>query len=271
MTVREYGGYVSPEYLEASAQVLSDLKRSSLEALSFGAGDRVLDVGSGSGVDTLSLAGMVGGGLIVGVDSDESMVVAANQQRPSGNPGVVLVHLPADGAALPFCDGSFDGVRCERLLQHVRDVDAVVNEMLRVLRPGGSVVLLDTDWATLSIDASDVDLERRLVRYKAERLTRNGTAGRQLFRLLRAAGLDDVNVVPFPLTASFELFRVVSMWDDLITSAVQDGVVTDAEATMLERELVERDSCGQSFGSLNLNLAVGHKQGVVDRAEGDPS
>ena len=256
-----YGGYVDPVYLEASARVVGDLKQRSFEAMELGPNDRVLDVGSGSGIDTTHLGDVVTvNGVVIGVDADPAMVDAANSRVDRDGCDALVVHIRADASALPFGDDSFDGVRSERVLQHIDDPAVVVAEMARVVRPGGVVVAVDTDWATLSMDSSDIDVERRLVRYKSEQLTRNGTAGRQLFRHFRAVGLDEVNVVPFALTASFDLFRIVSMWDDLIVGAVRDGALTAPEAEAIEAELAERDRLGCGFGSLNLNLATGRKR-----------
>lgn len=61
----------------------------------------------------------------------------------------------AAGELLPFNTAAFEACRMERTLQHVRDPDAVVDEILRVLRPGGRVALLEPDWETLLIAGAD--------------------------------------------------------------------------------------------------------------------
>ena len=55
--------------------------------------------------------------------------------------------MTGDVSALDLPTTSFDGVWCERVLQHVDDADAAIGELVRVTRPGGRVCLLDTDWA----------------------------------------------------------------------------------------------------------------------------
>jgi 2-polyprenyl-6-hydroxyphenyl methylase/3-demethylubiquinone-9 3-methyltransferase len=102
----------------------------------------LLDVGCGGGL----LAPWVRGYRHVGVDlSAASLAVAAAH-------GVEGVR--ADAAALPFVDASFDVVVAGEVLEHVTDLDAVVGEALRVLRPGGTFVcdtINRTAWARVSL------------------------------------------------------------------------------------------------------------------------
>jgi ubiquinone/menaquinone biosynthesis C-methylase UbiE len=92
----------------------------------------VLDVGCGPGDD----AAGAGAGFAVGVDRSEVMCKAASEHGSVGR---------ADGHALPFATGSFGGAYADRVLQHVERPDAVLAEMIRVLRPGGRLVVADPD------------------------------------------------------------------------------------------------------------------------------
>jgi ubiquinone/menaquinone biosynthesis C-methylase UbiE len=86
----------------------------------------VLDVGAGAGDDLRALAELVSpGGRVVGVDLNPT---SAEVQR-------------ADACALPFADGTFDACRCDRTLQHVADPQKALAEMVRVTKPGGTVVV----------------------------------------------------------------------------------------------------------------------------------
>ena len=60
-----------------------------------------------------------------------------------------------DAEALPLPDGLVDACRCERALQWVPDADQALAEMLRVLRPGGRLSIIDTDWRSLLFDLPD--------------------------------------------------------------------------------------------------------------------
>ena len=101
-------------------------------------GETVLDVGSGPGNITRGLARAVGPtGLVVGVDVSPAMLRRA--VRATDEPQVVYTR--ADASRPPLKDGSVDAVCCSACLQLLPDPFAAVDEMLRVLRPGGRVAL----------------------------------------------------------------------------------------------------------------------------------
>ncbi len=101
------------------------------------AGDeRVLDAGCGTGAFALAVAPLVGE--VVGVDADERFVEAARAVAPSN-----CSFLVGDAASLPFSYGSFDVVGCMRVLHHVRRPELIVAELARVVRPGGTILVVD--------------------------------------------------------------------------------------------------------------------------------
>lgn len=120
------------------------LRASFADLLETGLGDRVLDVGCGPGRLALDLVERVGPtGSVRGVDAGEEMVRRATAKaKRQGLPAAFQV---AFAQHLPFGDASFDGVACILALHHVADDDqlAAVEEMYRVLRPGGRVLLAE--------------------------------------------------------------------------------------------------------------------------------
>ena len=101
-----------------------------------------------------------------------------------------------DGLALGEPDASFDAARAERVLQWIPDTEAAVSELVRVLRPGGRLSLIDTDWRTLAIDIPALDAARALVRGLVDDRGAAAAAGGRLVNLCRDAGLTDVAVEP---------------------------------------------------------------------------
>src|SRR5512135_1251731 len=177
-------GYVSPEYLQSVGAFLGHLKQRTYSCMKIREGDAVLDVGCGSGIDTIALARIVGAtGQVFGVDHDPEMIAEADQRAQKEGVSAWVRHRQGDATSLPFDTGTFDACRSERLFQHLPDPALVLNEMVRVTKAGGTVVVLDADWGSLSTDTAEVDVERRLSRFDAEQFLKNGFAGRQLYRL----------------------------------------------------------------------------------------
>ena len=131
-------------------------------------GQKVLDVGCGPGTDTVALGQIVGSsGTVSGLDHDAAMVAEADRRARDSGVSAWVKHRLGEASALPWEANEFDASRSERLLEHLlRPEDALV-EMVRVTKPGGRVVVLDTDWGSLSTDAEEPDIERRLAGLKS--------------------------------------------------------------------------------------------------------
>ena len=119
--------------LAPAAEVLVDVA-------GIGPGDRVLDVGCGTG--NASLAAAERGAVVSAVDPSPGLVALARERSDAAGVGVTAVVAPA--AELPFADRAFDAVISSFAVIFVPDADAAVREMVRVARPAGVIVL--TAW-----------------------------------------------------------------------------------------------------------------------------
>ena len=106
-------------------------------------GERVLDLGSGAGTDSLVAAQMVGrAGRVTGIDMTPEMLDRARTAAAElGAKNVQFVEAEAE--SLPFPDESFDVVISNGVIDLIPDKDAVFAELYRVLRPGGRIQIAD--------------------------------------------------------------------------------------------------------------------------------
>jgi ubiquinone/menaquinone biosynthesis C-methylase UbiE len=99
-------------------------------------GDAVLDVATGTGILAREAAGVVGpGGTVAGVDINEGMLAVAQQKAPQ------IDWKVAPAESLPFESGSFDRVVSQFGLMFFEDPVQAIAEMVRVLRPGGTLAV----------------------------------------------------------------------------------------------------------------------------------
>src|SRR5215218_3637134 len=139
-------------------------RAATLQALALRAGERVVDVGSGPGLLAAEMATQVGpAGRVVGLDLSDPMLALSRQRCAGLDSGGCLRFLKADAVRLPFGDGVFDVAVAAQVYEYVADVPAALAEAYRVLRPGGRVLILDTDWDSLVWAASDQARMQRLL------------------------------------------------------------------------------------------------------------
>jgi SAM-dependent methyltransferase len=196
--------------------------------------ERVLDVGCGTGVITEELAARTRG-RVVGVDLDPEMVAYAQQR------GGQAEYQAGDAHDLVFADGWFDLVACHFVLMWCRDPARVAQEMVRVTRPGGAVlVCAEPDYGG-RIDHPDLPMGH----LQSRSLRREGAdpwLGRQLRGLFALPGVrhTDVGVIPglwdlATLRAQFD--DEWALWERSLAGLVPAGELADlqeADLTAIE-------------------------------------
>ena len=78
-------------------------------------------------------------------------------RRRTVRPSLPVDFRAGDVTRLDLADAAFDGTYCERVFQHVGDVTTAMDELVRVTRPGGRIVVVDTDWGMHAIHGADPD------------------------------------------------------------------------------------------------------------------
>jgi ubiquinone/menaquinone biosynthesis C-methylase UbiE len=254
-------GYADPDYLRAAGNQINQIKQRSYALMQIQPGHKVLDLGCGPGTDTIPLAPFVGqNGRVIGGDYDDAMITLAEQLAEQAGVNTWVKHHRVDAMSLPFETEYFDSCRSERLFQHLLNPEKALSEMIRVTKPGGWLVVLDTDWGSWTTDSDDTDIERRLARFMAESYLHNGYSGRKLHRLFKQQDLVDISFEVFPLaTPSYALARQVTQAERCEQEALKAGVITSEELLRWQAGLKQAGSEGTYFSSVNLLMFAGRK------------
>ncbi|MGP4109624.1 methyltransferase domain-containing protein [Streptomyces sp. 4N509B] len=187
-------------YSQREAQRLGDQADTLAELLhagtSYPAGSRVLEAGCGVGAQTVHLATRSPGARIVSVDISEESLARARRRDPEVTAEVEWHR--ADLYGLPFADGSFDHAFVCFVLEHLGDPPRVLAELRRVVRPGGTITVIEGDHGSAFFHPDGVHARAAIdcqVRLQAAG-GGNALIGRQLQPLLAAAGLDVLEIGP---------------------------------------------------------------------------
>jgi len=183
-------------------------------------GQRVLDVGCGSGALVAELAQRLGAENVTGIDPSEPFVEAAQDRVP----GARLVVGSAE--SLPFADGEFDATLSQLVVNFLTQPEQGLGEMVRVTRAGGVVAgcvwdyrgemtMLRAFWdAAISLDPDAAD-DGAVMRFATPEELRDLWAG---------AGLGGVEVTTLVVDASYEGFD--DLWEPFLAGIGPAGAYT---------------------------------------------
>ena len=134
-----------------------------IQDLALPAGSRGLDVGCGVGLWALWLAEAVGsGGHVLGIEPEVEKVEAARVRAGSSAAAARLEFKAGDGTAVPLPDRSVDWVWYGDVLHHVVDTERALRECRRVIRPGGRVMVKESQVPAAMFLPGHPELERRI-------------------------------------------------------------------------------------------------------------
>ncbi|GAB0103033.1 hypothetical protein JMUB6875_20050 [Nocardia sp. JMUB6875] len=242
--------------LQAALPGIRRLRAWAHDALATRPGESAVDIGSGTGSEVLTFADRVGPtGTALGVEPDPDLLLAA--ERRAAQAGSSATFVSGDAYGLPVGSESFDVALCERVFQHLTAPARAAGEIARVLRPGGRVVVMDSDWGTAIVHPGD----RHVVHEVIETMiagTTNPFAGRRLAGQLTAAGLvvDDI--------ASHALIQDGSVGAGALVARVADravarGSISKAQRTQLLADLETGAASGDIHLSVTIFAVLAHK------------
>lgn len=203
------------------------------ELAGIAAGQRVVDVGCGPGALTAELAARVGPAAVSAVDPSQPFVAAARARHP----GVDVRQGSAE--RLPFPDHAFDAALAQLVVHFMSDPAAGVAEMRRVTRRGGVVAACVWDHAGGQGPLSPLwDAARALDRDVVDESRLVGSREGDLARLLRAAGLSEVDETVLYVAVAYESFA--EWWEPFILGVGPAGSYVAGLDPERREELRER-------------------------------
>jgi arsenite methyltransferase len=220
------------------------------------AGESILDLGSGPGFLACELAQEVGAsGRIVGVDISSDMNSIASKRVAAFGLGGRVEILEGDATSLGFADATFDAAVSMQVIEYLAEPDAALNQLARVLRPGGRLVIIDTDWDSLLWAATDRCRAARIAAAWNEHLP-DPYLPRSLAPRLRATGFEvrEVRIVSI-LNTAYDATTFSYNIGTLIAAFVPGhGGISEDEATEWLNDLAELQHQGRYFFSVNRYL-----------------
>jgi len=241
--------YAAPAIVEQRARTRA--------ALAVRPGEHGLDIGCGPGFLTCELAREVGErGRVVGMDTSADMLAAAGERARREGVGDRVLFPLGDAAQLPFRDGRFDFVVAVQVYLYVPEVERALAEAARVLRAGGRLAVVDTDWDSCVWLTGDRARHQRVMEarmadfadpHRPPRLP--GLLARAGFTVTQAAAIPVLERRYDPDSFSGGIIGVTK------DSAIRQGVPA-AEAEAWAADLRGRTADGDYFFSLNRFLFV---------------
>lgn len=212
------------EFTEEAARQLERLyltrdvvaqRAETIRRLALSRGERVLDVGCGPGFLCESVAEIVGNdGAVIGIDISSDLIALCRRRSPPK----WLSYAIGDATQLAQPDASFDAVVCTQVAEYVPDVSRVLSEAFRVVKQGGRVVFVATDWDAV-IWHSETPDRMALVLKSWESHCAHPHLPRSLANRLISAGFRFDDAAVFPI--------LNLQWDDDAYSKGLAGLIRD--------------------------------------------
>lgn len=236
-----------------SIQWLRDHKRAAVGMLAIGEGHRVLEVGCGIGEAARHMAQPVGrSGRLLATDIGEPTVNEVPKRAEGLD--VPIEFRGADAHQTDFDDAAFDACGSFSAFEILQDPRQALAEIVRVVRPGGRVVVPGPDTGTCVVKSPDRDLTGRILDHFCGNVV-NGWTGRQPPGMHKESGLIDVTIPPSALIST-NVALVHELWLRTIAPNARDAGVVPAGEAADSSDGLEKASNNEGFLFSNTAFIV---------------
>ncbi|MFX1256028.1 MAG: methyltransferase domain-containing protein [Promethearchaeota archaeon] len=259
---------VEKEWRERYLSQLNMLKAQSefmeerLSLLDFSSAEKVLEIGCGLGNDALILIKhLKEGGKYLGVDVNPEYVEKANALFRNENLTDTACAETADAMTMPMMPNYYDIVMIVRVLEHLTDPASLLKRVFEMLKPGGELLCIEPDFATVSFNHPDIALTTRIMNSYFLDVLNYGTAGSKLREWFVNAGfkIKEIKSSSHILLdynfANLGLGLERTVWGYI----VKTGKATQEEATRFIEGLKQMSEKDIFFGTMTMITFVGKK------------
>jgi ubiquinone/menaquinone biosynthesis C-methylase UbiE len=224
-------GYSDTEQARLIQQAAYWREKLILKDLDYQAGEKLLEIGCGAGA-VLGILGQTFPGLkLAGIDLEQKQIDYAQNYLDHLDLSNADLRV-GDATTLPWQDNYFDHLYAIWFLEHLPNPLQVLQEAKRVLKPGGTITVTETDYRTMLVTPESADY-RYLIDSLCELLLQakgNPAMGQSLGTLLLEAGFAQVKNQPFPVHHVYsldrqELIGFIDYVDSWLAPTVEQAVV----------------------------------------------
>lgn len=250
MKVSKYIHGVSEAEYERLTFLNEWLNPACLQTMDLQTGQKVIDVGCGTGILSLEMAQKVGTkGQVLGIERSQQQIQFAEKNRVQKGEGLPLSFRVGDASQLPLRQDElqfFDVAFSRFLIEHIRNPIQVIHQMKRALKPGGKIIIADDDHETFkpTPEPPGFRIIWEAFLRSFDRLGNDPYIGRKLVALLHEGGCQNIEntLIFFGGNAHQPNFSKVA--DNLI------GILLGAKALMLEEALIDEPTFNQCMQAI---------------------
>ena len=241
------------DYLKDTNQILKNLKEYSYRPFTTINNGTIIDLGCGMGQDVINMAGILDDGVkIVGIDHDPEMldqVKLSNKKKPN------IDFICSEANKIPFGDEAISGIRSERLVQHLVNPEKMFLEIYRVLKKDHPLLIVETDWLSLSFYNEYVPIEKKINNYLIEEKVNNGLASRNLISYLEKCNFRDIRLEVFPFVLKTLKEANDYFWIERILKEVWDKKhISENEYELFKNALHKADE--NNYFACSINIVI---------------
>lgn len=241
------------DYLKETAKLFHTLKEQSYAPFSEIKDGIIADVGCGIGADALNLAKMLGNSVqVFGIDYSEEMIAEAKSSAADFENLKFSIGSAED---LPFEDHTLSGIRNERLIQHLINPEKAFQEFYRVLKADSPIVIVETDWNSMSFYNGNPELIIRIKDYLFRKNVNFGSSAISLTHLLKSNHFRNISFKLFPISSN-SLDKVIEFTriDFILDKMVSQNYLTTEEHQLFLNEL--KNAAKDDYFSCTINLVI---------------